>query len=720
MAPLQLMRPGAEARLFATAVAIGLLWLAFGTQESLPQLARGAEDWSGDFRDYYLPNAEFAAASLAEGRLPLWNPHQGAGGPLLATIQPGVLYPPNWLHLLLPAEVAFLALTALHLSLGAFLAGCLARRFGAADLGAAVAGVGYATSVQVLGSIYTPPLVYTAAWLPGVLLAVDAIIDRPTPRRAAGLAGIVALQALAGWPYTVALTALAAALYALPLLGARAYHAGEAPWRAALAFAAAGAAAGLLAAPQLLPALELLSRSCRALGSVIESQAIFVDPPHDPALFFRNLFNHGVNDAVPGWISLVLASLAIALRSPRRGRLALLLGIGGFGLLASFPNHLPVYGWLRELPLLGDFRFPYRYRLLSTLALAIAAGAGTTALQRALVRRQWTARVAGLGALALLVLTATAPTLRGVTPFARSFGPPRSVSEKLADIGVSWRPDPFQRVFWTGIAHKIRAPGSDFVIHDMEPLTLARTAQLLTYFETGRPSTLLTLRPPKGRKREDWVAAPFFGWLNVPARSQRAAILDVFSIGTIVTAKPPGWLARRYERLTPPEAELSVFHNPHALPRAYLAATARQAPAKLPAALRLLTSDSFDPRVEVLLDDVPPQLLERSGSAAVEQLGRVAIREYRAERVTLRTSAPVPGIAVLTDAFFPGWYAFLDGEPVELLRANLNFRGVVVPAGDHVIEMHYQPRSLRWGAALAATGALACGALWLVGRRDSA
>ena len=85
------------------------------------------------------------------------------------------------------------------------------------------------------------------------------------------------------------LTALAAALSALPLLGARAYHAGEAPWRAALAFAAAGAAAGLLAAPQLLPALELLSRSCRALGSVIESQAIFVAPPHDPARRGRGL-----------------------------------------------------------------------------------------------------------------------------------------------------------------------------------------------------------------------------------------------------------------------------------------------------------------------------------------------------------------------------------------------------------------------------------------------
>ena len=86
-------------------------------------------------------------------------------------------------------------------------------RFGASALGASVAGLAYATSFQVIGSVWTPPLVYTAAWMPAVLLMVDRIIDRPSGSSIAGLAVVTTLPALAGWPYTVALTALTCALY---------------------------------------------------------------------------------------------------------------------------------------------------------------------------------------------------------------------------------------------------------------------------------------------------------------------------------------------------------------------------------------------------------------------------------------------------------------------------------------------------------------------------
>ncbi|MFP8878560.1 MAG: hypothetical protein VCE43_03390, partial [Myxococcota bacterium] len=284
--------------LVATAVATALLWLALGTQESLPTLTRGAEDWSGDFRAYYLPNAEFAASQLASGRLPLWNPYQGAGTPFLASIQPGVLYPPNWLHLFLPPSTAFLTLIALHLALAVLTTGALARRLGASPIGASIAGLAYATSVQVVGSIWTPPLVYTAAWMPAVVFAVDRIIDRPSASSSAALAITTALPILVGWPYTVALTALACALYGGGRLLARVAIERAIPWRVGGALAAGAIVGVLLAAPQLVPSSELLGLSCRALGSIIEEQAIFVPGPHDPRLFIRSALAHGFNDGV--------------------------------------------------------------------------------------------------------------------------------------------------------------------------------------------------------------------------------------------------------------------------------------------------------------------------------------------------------------------------------------------------------------------------------------
>ncbi len=691
----------------ATAIATALLWISLGTQASLPTLTRGAEDWSGDFRSYYLPNAEFAANQLAEGRLPLWNPYQGAGGPFLATIQPGVFYPPNWLHLLLPSATAFLVLIALHLALAVVTASALAQRLGASPIGGAIAGLAYATSFQLVGSVWTPPLVYTAAWMPAVLFAVDRIIDRPSAKSTALLAAVTALPALAGWPYTLTLTVLTCAMYAAARMLMLLVRARAIPWRVGVALAAGAAIGLLLAAPQLLPASELLGRSCRALGSIIEEQAIFVPGPHDPKIFIRSILRRGFNDGVPGYAALLLSPLALLLPGPHRGRVALLLAIGGFGLLASFPGSVPVYGWLRELPILADFRFPYRYRLLSTLALSIAAGVGASHLQYALRRYSHAGSAAGVVALMAALGWGSLPVLNTASRFARDFGPSQSVAEQIAQIGADWKPEPYERVYWTGRSHKLRDPSNVFVVHDMEPLTLARTAQLLTFFETGRARTLLTLKPSSDprKKYEDWVAAPFFGWLNLPGDSARAAILDLFSIGTIVDRAPPYWLTDRYERISPAGAESSVFRNPHALPRAYRVAVAIAEPAKLADALRLMTSERFDPRSMVLLDNPPARLLTRRRPVPFDPSG-VEIERYLPDRVRLQTGGATAAIVVLTDAHFPGWTASLDGQPVELYRANANFRGVAVPAGEHVVEMYYAPQSLAFGGWLAALGAL--------------
>ena len=701
------MRAGASA-LGAAALVVLLLWLALGTRAE-PDLGRsGARDWSGDFRAYYLPNAEYLGARLARGELPLWNPHQGAGAPFLASLQVGALYPPNWLHALLPSQTAFAILAGLHLVLAVALAGGLAGALGAGPAGSALAGIAWAGSVQVVGGIWSPPVQYAAAWAPGVLLGVERVTTRPDARSAAGLAAALALGLLCGWPYAIAIAALGAAAYALLVLGARAIRQRRLPLRP-LALLALGALAGLaLAAPQLLPTAELLARSCRALGSLVEAQAIGggVERPHDPALFASLLAARGYNDGVPGWPTLLFAGLALALPGPGRGRAAALLAVGGVGLLASFPHHTPVYGWLRELPLLADFRFPFRYRLLTCLALAVAAGVGLEHLRRRLARRPrlaWGA--AGLG-LALQLGLVAVPVFQRVLPFARSWPAPQGLAEELPAAAGVLPARGEGRVYWAERADRLRAPGSSLVLHDLEPMSLARTAELLTYFETGMPRTLLTLPRAAG----DGVAPPFFGKLVLPAGGERARLLDLFSVRALVAGAPPAWLDQRFERVSGPGAEPAVFRNPHALPRAYRVGTARPEPPVLAAALRRLLAPDFDPRREVMLDSPPPGLRGRAPGAGGEP-GRVEIASDAPERTLLRTDGSAPGVVVVTDAHFPGWEARLDGEPVPLLRANLGFRGVAVPPGSHEVELLYRPASLRRGAALAAGAALLLGGL---------
>src|SRR5690606_354902 len=117
---------------------------------------------------------------------------------------------------------------------------------------------------------------------------------------------------------------------------------------AALAAGAAGGAC--LAAPQLLPALELMARSTRALGTLDEATAGLGGPSHDPHRFAATLVGFGASDGVPGLLAPLLALVAVALPGRARVRCAVLLGVGLLALAASFPQHLPVYDALRRLP----------------------------------------------------------------------------------------------------------------------------------------------------------------------------------------------------------------------------------------------------------------------------------------------------------------------------------------------------------------------------------
>jgi len=292
--------------------------------------------------------------------------------------------------------------------------------------------------------------------------------------------------------------------------------------------------------------------------------------------------------------------------------------------------------------------------------------------------------------------------------------PAPSVADDLRESGVELPEGGHQRIYWADLARKRGRDRAFDVLYDMEPMTLARTAELVTFFETGRPSTLRT--PPHklgGESRDgDWVSAPFYGYLGIPMNGDRARLLDLLSARWIVTPSPPGWLDDRYRRISAPDAELAVFENPHALPRAYRVPGALPAPEGLGRALRGMLSDEFDPKRHVLLESPPRRLLRSAAARLRDRQATVSIERYDEESVALRTNGARPGVVVLTDAWFPGWLATVDGKQAPLLRANLAFRGVVVPAGEHVVEMHYRPASRRRGLWLAAVAVVGLGVAW--------
>jgi hypothetical protein len=99
--------------------------------------------------------------------------------------------------------------------------------------------------------------------------------------------------------------------------------------------------------------------------------------------------------------------------------------------------------------------------------------------------------------------------------------------------------------------------------------------------------------------------------------------------------------------------------------------------------------------------------------------GSVEIIEYRPNDIAIKTSGS-GGLLTLSDQFYPGWRATVDGLPTAIVRADTVFRAVCVPPGDHIVHFEYRPMSLYLGLAMTVLGWLAMAVLALILRNRRA
>ena len=100
----------------------------------------------------------------------------------------------------------------------------------------------------------------------------------------------------------------------------------------------------------------------------------------------------------------------------------------------------------------------------------------------------------------------------------------------------------------------------------------------------------------------------------------------------------------------------------------------------------------------------------------------VEVVRYGANSLEIEVQTDTEGYLFLSDPFYPGWQAEVDGEPAQLLRANYAFRAVAVPAGSHRVTMEFRSGSWYAGLGISAFTAavlmlLGAWALWRRRRR---
>lgn len=725
-------------------------------------LAPGSLATDQDAFHYFLAQRIRLAETIGTADV-FWEPAVDCGRPFFADPTVLAAYPGHLILFIVQPILAGKLLLLLHVALAATTAAAYARSFKLEPLPAALAGLLYAASGPVLSHSWSPMWIYGLAWLPLAMALTRAILVEKRRRASPGLGAAVAMMILAGaYELLLAYAAYATLELTLSLIRERGQGEARASWIGAGALAGAAALSLALSAVQLLPTAELFAYGSRSGGLGLKESALWSLPwARLPELGLPALFGSPGERSLDlalvasrpaerapflGGIYLGSAALALALlgllRAPRRPRW-LLVSLIVLPVILSLGTATPLFRLARALvPGFALFRYPEKIFSLVALPIAVLAGFGYHALFEDETEGRRRALKAALGAAGLAVLglamvfLARGPLLAllerrllvvrsassspavlntaawslawtaGVTALTAAFlaALPRARRPLLLALLVLVVLDPA----WCNRGLQRRGPRDGLL---RRPATLPEPAILGA--RTG-PERIATLRPARGVRIVPqhasllgFQSADAYGSIRLQVRQRfddafkgsQERRLALQSVG-LALAPLPG----REAVYHPMMLEARKIEAP---PRLALIGRARVIADDAEAGAAL-GSESFSltPAQELILAEPGPAMPD----SALE--GQIFSVKRSAARIELEFEASRPCFLRINDSDYPGWQARIDGESAPILRADLCFRAVPLPAGRHRVVLEYTPRGFWFGLALTMLGALASLALW--------
>jgi len=151
----------------------------------------------------------------------------------------------------------------------------------------------------------------------------------------------------------------------------------------------------------------------------------------------------------------------------------------------------------------------------------------------------------------------------------------------------------------------------------------------------------------------------------------------------------------------------SVIENTRALPRAYVLPRVQAfSPARHPdlTATQLVANRDVDLHTQVLVEGEPG--LSADPSRPTRQAVPASLTDVGPNAVRISASADASSYLVVNDFYHRGWVAYVDGERTRVLIANALFRAVPIEAGQHMIELRFEPLTHLVGAAISGAALL--------------
>jgi len=693
------------------------------------------------------PIYQFIKDNLGKGILPLWNPHQACGYPLIGMIQTAIFYPLNLILYLLPSLYSWDILILIRLFLCGLFTFWMMKTFRFKHIPSVSAALIFMLS---------GPMVLLQYWtanvdilLPLLLLCYERLIRAPGLRRSAMLGLVIGLTILGGHPEHIFLVNIYGFIFFIARLvmlkkmrvrlGTRdSGFAGRGP-RTALFFHflfACVLGAGL-SAVALFPFIqnfltEFWHGHPSGAGLLMEEQRgriITLALPH----FFQKApvtFDWTFAGWWGGYIGIFPLALAfLGLFQNQKKGLNVFFGIMAFVIIAK-EYGMPVINWIGYLPFFHLVRYAIHTPPLAAFSIAVLAGMGVRAVQ--IQKSLWKHGLLFSGILILLTLI-NLFIVRPADHFALSlkaglyaglllgifllilFLKNRGLLSRKA-VGIVLIAAVFLELFSYIHRQRPRRFDSFAKVPYIEMLKTATTPvrsygnfwafypNCATGFSVDDLGFFMGLAPKRFVSFVNEFLSPglFQNNFRSPALRSipiigRDRFLDLLNVRYLILPSDDillkpfphfGDYTKNLEKVY--HREVRVYKRPDTFARAFMVyhAVAETDQAKTFQLLNAL-KNQLDQTAVINAEKIEDFLKTLNASSSWRS--RIDFLSYTPNRIELETNTIRPGLLVLSEAYHPDWRAYIDGKAVPVYPANILMRSIFLPEGKHHVTFAFRP-----------------------------
>ena len=711
-----------------------------------PLLFDGKVIFYRDFQFITYPVRYFLAQAYHQGVLPYWTTNTFGGAPFMATLHPGVFYPPSIFLFLSDFTLALNLFYVFHFLVMGFFTFLLGRQWNLSWTAALCCGVTGMLGGLIVASTLCSNYFLSSVWLPLIFWLYSQFEVRNHVGWFIGLVLVIATQTLAACPEISVMTMIL--LYLHSIVFATKARSRSEYVRITITLSLAVLLALGLTAFQLAPTAQLLKHTFREGGldyafhvnwSLAPSKltTFVLTPGYDD---FLNTTEQGkysnfsglLHTLYMGIFGFLFVLLGFLFRKDKA--IGFWLVVFFFGIFFSLGGYNPFYKLVyHSIPFLSFFRYPEKFIFISSIAVIFLVGFGLDTLVH--VTRERKIRISTILIFLILIFGTTLALAvwdRNLEPqYPIAFLIIFSVAYVLFYYGKIKRRG-FVALLFIMILLDLfikdfhLLPLMDRKFYEDKPLLMdivgGSAGKYRTY--SGRidkkpdpmsypngPSHLAGVRAAKqqlyplqgmvfgiehaggvpGLALDIQYHLIWYQFLIQSEPDRRRVILKRSNVKYWIDEDSPTYYAKGGFPLILPD-RVKVFQD--ALPRAFLVPRMR-----VPEKGRVLFDyydESFDPLKEVLLSES----VEFQESAHFK--GQVEEVIYSPNHVTVKTRQAGNGFLVLLDTYLPGWTVQVDGQEQVILRAYGFYRAVQLGPGEHTLEFDYFPEGFKEGLIVTA------------------